>query len=441
MKRDVKLVREYTKLFKQSSHNKVGRSYDDDYVTIPDNVYEELKNTLASDDISVEDNRRFMKLGSSKKYKSDYIVMQNYVGCIETKSGYYIEIIPKIPLTESKDISREKRVLLNMISCMKEFHGKHNTIAHLDIYRTNRIYDIFIRMYIEETKKLLKTGIESGYVEREENSEFYKGKLLINEHIKRNMVHNERFYVRYSEFNQDRPENRIIKSTLLLLKQKTRSAENLKQIKQLLEHFGNIKESNNYTADLAQIVISRNTKKYELLMNWSKVFLNKKSFAIHSGEEIAYEILFPMEKVYERYVALNVKKVFGNDGWSVSCQARGTYIFEEPENTIEIKPDIVIRKDNKCIIMDTKWKKVDLTDKNYGISSQDAQQMYTYACKYKNKDDVPPTVYLLYPKGTETKNADDIVLTDKKNGVRIKIFLVDLENIDESMRKLKESID
>lgn len=44
-------------------------------------------------------------------------------------------------------------------------------------------------------------------------------------------------------------------------------------------------------------------------MQWSKVFLMNQSFTTFSGETNARALLFPMEKVFEAYVARNLKQV------------------------------------------------------------------------------------------------------------------------------------
>ena len=38
---------------------------------------------------------------------------------------------------------------------------------------------------------------------RENNLNFYKGKLVVNEQVRRNIAHRERFYVRYDEYLVD----------------------------------------------------------------------------------------------------------------------------------------------------------------------------------------------------------------------------------------------
>ena len=68
-------------------------------------------------------------------------------------------------------------------------------------------------------------------------------------------------------------------------------------------------------------------------------------------------MLFPMEKVYESYVAKNMKRVFGDEGWNVSAQDSKYYLFDEPKK-FALRPDIVVNASCKTIVMDTKWKKL-----------------------------------------------------------------------------------
>ena len=48
-------------------------------------------------------------------------------------------------------------------------------------------------MFVEETAGLVKHGLKSAYIEKQENLTVYKGKLLVNSHIKHKAAHKERF--------------------------------------------------------------------------------------------------------------------------------------------------------------------------------------------------------------------------------------------------------
>lgn len=124
-------------------------------------------------------------------------------------------------------------------------------------------------------------------------------------------------------YSLNRAENRLIKATLLKLMDKSESDRNRQSIRRLLASFEMVDPSVNYDADFARVSLDRNSKEYSLLMAWSRIFLYGKSFTTFAGSSKGVALLFPMELVYEQYVAAHVKKTFGNDGWDVSAQDKG----------------------------------------------------------------------------------------------------------------------
>ena len=139
-----------------------------------------------------------------------YIAVKNYVGIIEMKNGFQIEILPKITFGISEQ-EKTKFVFLKMLRCLKEFNGKLFKNANINIDKFN-LYEIFINAYLIEVSNLLKKGIKSGYVNVEDNLTKYKGKLILKDHLKKNLVHKEKFYVSYDLFNSNCPENKLIKA-------------------------------------------------------------------------------------------------------------------------------------------------------------------------------------------------------------------------------------
>ena len=234
-----------------------------------------------------------------------------------------------------------------------------------------------------------------------------------------------------------------MKATLLKLQKLTSSSQNSKEIRQLLIAFELVEVSTNYEKDFSKILIDRNTKDYMNLMRWSKVFLFNKSFTSFSGKVSSRAILFPMEKIFESYVAQQVRKKFLQDNWEVSIQDKGYHLFLEKNNgntrpIFSLKPDIVLRKENKIVILDTKWKRlIPESRKNYGISSVDMYQMYAYAKKYE-KVGIIPEVYVIYPK---TKDMIETKYFESNDGVKVNIFFIDLANIEESLNELKNKIE
>lgn len=379
----------------------------------------------------------FMRI-AYKRNVGDVVTIKNYVGLIQMKNGYQVQILPKVSFgdgAEDPGNKRTKKIFLRMLRSMKDFPSKVFNDASLKVDQMN-LYEIFINMYLQEVRQLVKRGIKSTYVTQEDNLKYYRGKLLINQQIRTNLAHRERFYVTYDEFHPNRAENRLVKATLLKLQKLTSSAENAKEINQLLTAFEMVEPSLNYQKDFSRVTIDRNTKDYEMLMQWSKVFLMNKSFTTFSGDSTSRALLFPMESVYESYVAQQIRKMFCPEGWEVSSQDKGHYLFVEPKRQFALRPDIVLEMDGRTVIMDTKWKSlVDNERINYGISQADMYQMYAYSKRYKT-----PEIWLLYPINDDMRDHTDIRF-DSGDGTTVNVFFVDVANIEDSLRLLKMKLE
>ncbi len=389
-----------------------------------------------SSDEANSDALEFMRIGY-KRNIGDFINIRNYVGLIQLRNGFQVQILPKIDFgKDDQDNSQTKKVFLKMLRSLKNFPCKAFNDANLKVDKMN-LYEIFINMYLQEVRQLVKRGIKSDYVTQEDNISHYKGKLLVNQHIQMNFAHKERFYVAFDEFHPNRPENRLVKATLKKLLKLTASTENSKEIRQLLSAFEMVESSVNYEKDFSKVIIDRNTDDYKMLMQWSKVFLMNKSFSTFSGSSNSSALLFPMERVYESYVAQHIKKIFTSDGWEVSTQDKGCYLFTEPKRFALI-PDIVLEKDKRTVIMDTKWKSlVDDESKNYGISQNDMYQMYAYSKKYKAKE-----VWLLYPMNEAMRNHSSISFEsdEKDEKTLVSLHFVEVDEIEKSLGELKNKL-
>ena len=145
-----------------------------------------------------------------------------------------------------------------------------------------------------------------------------------------------------------------------------------------------------------------------------------------------------MEKLFESYVAKNMKKSFGQIKWNVSAQDKGHYLFNslngENHRRFALRPDLVVKRDDgSVVILDTKWKNL-VNDKriNYGISQADMYQMYAYSKKYGTSE-----IWLLYPINEAMKDCGQITF-DSGDGVKVSLFFVDVARIEESMDELRE---
>ena len=404
-------------------------------------LLEEFIEENSGDDVE-ERLSDFLRISSHKGVK--VIKPRNYVGVINIDNKVQIEILPKVDIG---DDCKLRKLFLKMLSSLKEFKGKSFKNAQLNDSKLP-IYEVFIQMYLNEVQELLKKGLKSDYLTIEGNLTFFKGKFLINQHLKHNIIRKDRFYMAYDEFHINRPENRLIKTTLLKLNKISSNGKNQLLAKRLLAEFEMVNQSTNIDKDFSLVKKDRNIQFYQNLIDWSEVFLKNKSFSTFKGIQSVNALLFPMEKIFEAYIAKQLKNKCSE--WKVETQKRSKYLFDIPKK-FGLKPDIIMSKqgkdrtkldNNKSIVLDTKWKKLisDLSE-NYGISQSDMYQMYAYAYKYDVEN-----VILIYPKHREVhlKNFPSYIQEGQKNEhikkIVVKVFLYDLSNEKKSIKELVDLI-
>ena len=393
---------------------------------MPEPTFSQLEEFILSNQSAEADALDFMSL-SARKGIGKIITAKNYVGIVTMKDGTTIEILPKIYSEIDNDETgvRTKKLLIEMLKTLRDTPFKTLQTSNVNIEKMN-IFEIFIKMFIDEMYFIVKRGLKCSYETVEENANFYKGKLKFTQQVKYNLAHKERNYVEYDVFSANRPENRLLKATLQYLYKHSTSSKNRNDIKTLLNSFAEIEASVDYKSDFSKYVPDRSMKDYTTALMWSKVFLAGKSFTSFAGSEVAVALLFPMETVFESYIATLLRKQLVPKGYSVSAQDRKYHLFDEPDKKFLMKPDIVVtrKSDGATFIMDTKWKVLSDSKANYGISQADMYQMYAYQKKYSSEN-----VTLLYPK-TENVKKEDIQFSSE-DGVIVKIGFVDLFSIKE----------
>ena len=354
-----------------------------------------------------EKTAQYLKI-TTKSGFGKVLQAQNYVGVIQTKDGTTIEILPKI---KNATTEKSKDILIKMLKTLKNSPFKNLSVANLKSSKIP-LFEIFISMFLEELTVLVRNGIKSDYISKEENLKFLKGKLKISEQIKYNTIHKERFFVQYEEFISNRVENRLIKTTLQFLYNKSKLNKNQQRIREFLFVFDEIEISHNIKTDFSKIKLNRQMKDYEQVLLWCKTFLFENSFSPYKGNDIAFALLFDMNLLFESFVYSYLKK--SSNFQDIKSQDRTHHLaYENGIGRFRLKPDIVINGGK--IIADTKWKILS-EDKAYnGVLQDDMYQLYAYGTKYDNCE----KMYLIYP-------FDELIIKNSYNYFKNKELKLDI---------------
>ena len=446
-------IEEYKKIWiKGTSKNSSDK---DKYEVIDKDKFDKLKEFIKANKLHEEP--KFFEISK------DYVIPQNFIGSINI-DDISIEIFPKIPLIKKEtNNENEKERFLEILKYVETFN--ENIYENLEIGNENMpILEIFISNFIEEVEKIVKKGLVYSYINKSENIYYFKGKLDLTNHIKYNFIEN-RFFMNFDEFSVSSIENCLIKLALEKIKNISSDMENKAKIYQLLVHFDDIQTSGMIPAHLfRKLLIDRKNGFYKKSLDLAKFFLLDESpySVFYNDEREITGLFFPMEIIYESYIANKLKEVIDNK-FSIKIQDNSYKIFnkcevggKEVKNNItffKLKPDIVVEKEKEVIILDTKWKELKSSKENeiiynFGISKEDIYQMITYIhvynSKIKNEDNNKfcNKAYLLYPINNNEKLPleNDIVFSGE-NGLKVRACFVDLSSEKNTMKSLKKILE
>lgn len=400
------------------------------YQSLPERTFAALENFILANTSSRETEAIELLSLSARRGIGKIITARNYVGLITMTDGTVIEILPKIAGADIS-VGDTKRIFLEMLKTLKDVTFKDFNISHLHTEKLS-LLEIFIKMFLDEVSVLTKQGLKAAYMPVEANERFYKGKLLASQNIKHNLMNYERFFVRYDDFSFNRPENRLIKSTLHFLLKQTVDSRNRHNAARLLTFFESVDYSESYESDFSKCISDRSMNHYDKALSWCRVFLKGNSFTAFAGSEVALALLFPMEKIFESFVAAKFRKHLGN-GVSLRTQDTRYSLFDSPTCAFALRPDLVLESGERTFVLDTKWKLLSDNVRNNGISQSDMYQMYAYSKKY-NAD----SVVLLYPQSDNVSKGE--IRYASEDNVKVDVSFIDLRNVDSSITKLMSMV-
>lgn len=322
---------------------------------------------------------------------------RNYVGTVETPSGTRIEILPKC-FTSTEDAEQSRRLVLKMLRRVFDL-STHSWRSGSLALMNEPLHEHLIELFLSGVEELVKKGIRNNYVQSEETHPFLRGRLRVEKQLHRRPGSRPEFAIEYHDFVSDRPENRLIHSAVIAVSKWTRNSNNQRRARTLRFVFAEIPESQDYRRDLQLWSSDRSLRHYRELKSWSELILGVKSPLYMSGGFHGLSFLFPMEQLFERYVAIILKQRLAPGCRLVTQPSRHTLVSHNNENWFRLKPDMIIERAGSCVsLFDTKWKIIDERLNNskdkYGLSQADFYQMAAYGDRYMRGEG---EMFLIYP--------------------------------------------
>jgi 5-methylcytosine-specific restriction enzyme subunit McrC len=336
-----------------------------------------------------------------------------------------IEVLPKVP-TKFGDHREARGILIAMLRAAGELSLSPVGTGPLGLQRFH-LLDVFIIDFCERVNALLRRGAIRSYEAREENLVSARGRIHLSEHLRRNIFDRSHIFCRYDEFSADNPHNQALKAVLTRLFDYAVAAETKGAVNVLLRRMEDVSSQPPSAARLARLRFDRITKPWQPLFERAAWFLKGLYPDVRAGASENICLVFDMERLFEAYVGVLIRRSWRDSGTEVKLQGPRRYLATTNNvGAFEMRPDATVLMDGRPVRMyDAKWKKLDGTPANSGVSRDDIYQMTSYASGYDCRH-----ISLLYP--CDEQLAPGLVRTFNLSDVHasvVDVFALDLDSL------------
>jgi 5-methylcytosine-specific restriction enzyme subunit McrC len=334
--------------------------------------------------------------------RNGYLHACQMVGVIAA-GGCSLEILPKVDpeaVDEEAETVRSRLVeMLDVALDLKLGAGEAAQIAR----NAPSLLDILIRIFAEELLTQVRRGLPRAYLPCENDLPALRGSLDIRRQFTVNAVRPDRLACRYDVLSHDTPLLQLMKACVVRLSVYARRPATrrlLDELRILLSDVSDVAPA----CVAKKIALDRTTHGWRSLLALARLLLGRDWQDTRSSREApeGISLLFPMNDLFEAYVAALARRALAPWGIEVKAQGGGAFCLadwsddgERPGRLFATKPDLMLRKNGRTLaIVDTKWKAIgrDVTDRKRGVGQADLYQMMAYAQLYRTDH-----LMLVYP--------------------------------------------
>jgi 5-methylcytosine-specific restriction enzyme subunit McrC len=324
------------------------------------------------------------------------------VGVIAAR-GCSLEILPKIdPEAPDEEAETVRSRLVDMLDVALDLKLGAGEAAHI-ARNAPSLLDILIRIFAEELLTQVRRGLPRAYLACQNDLPALRGSLDIRRQFTVNAVRPDRLACRYDVLSHDTPLLQLMKACVVRLSVYARRPATRRLLDELRILLSDV--SDVAPARVAKkIQLDRTTHGWRSLLTLARLLLGRDWQDTRSSREApeGISLLFPMNDLFEAYVAALARRALAPWGIEVKAQGGGAFCLadwsddgERPGRLFATKPDLMLRKNGRTLaIVDTKWKAIgrDVMDRKRGVGQADLYQMMAYAQLYRTDH-----LMLLYP--------------------------------------------
>ena len=260
----------------------------------------------------------------------------------------------------------------------------HINLTSLDVALSleERLYQLLMYLFPKYLQAAIRKGLYKEYQRFSHNDTHVKGVIDVRNHLKKNLPFTGNIAYTTREFTYDNPLMQLVRHTIEYIKNQKSIGQGV--LYNLLTSRENIAEIVRVTpsyklADRAKIIRGNQSKpirhayfhEYRKLQELCLMILNREKHGFGYQEQKIHGILFDVAWLWEEYVHTLLPKDFIHP--RNKDKTDGISVFSNRER--KVYPDFY--QEELKIVLDAKYKKLELTEK--GINREDLFQLISYS--------------------------------------------------------------
>jgi 5-methylcytosine-specific restriction enzyme subunit McrC len=333
---------------------------------------------------------------------------------------FTFEILPKLdwtprPASGTADLrtkSPERLASANLITMLSYAYNLRlieQDIAGLGAQHASWL-DLLTRLFAVDLHREIRAGLAQEYVTREETLSALRGRWDVQRQLRKPGDPRAAFDVIYDDLSSDTPLNQVFRYTIEQLGITCQDPGSQSLLAELSAWFQPVTLPAQLTSDVLDgILFNRLNERFQPSFHLARMFLTGCIIQLTAGDLPAYAFVFDMNVLFERFIAgflTHFRRQILPPEWqdcAIVQQAEGTPLYlgrTREKNLLRLRPDLLfLRKGQTAplLVADTKYKRLDPTQRGSGAAPEDIYQMLAYAVRLKC-----PFGLLLYPQTSST---------------------------------------
>ena len=295
------------------------------------------------------------------------------------------------------------------------------------------LLELFVLLFVEASEQVLRRGLLSGYVEREDDLPIVRGRILADRQVLERFGQLDRIICRFDELEHDIFENQLLTAVLQVASPLVTSVGLQRRISRLRGVLEPVCDTDQL--DLAgarrTVTYNRLNAHYETAHRLGWILFDALGIddLLASGDVRSFSFLLNMNQLFERFVTRAVEQMLPAARYRVSSQVSFKSVVWNVSGQrpyANIIPDVVVERQGQSdcrVAIDAKYKLYD----ERGFDQGDIYQTFLYAFTLgATASDGLPTALLLYPATAEEPGSTRLRIRRSTGGAGAEIVGIGL---------------